>query len=109
TPLDPYGCTYDNMGYHLPCRMFSHPPFFNYWLAPAAGWFSGHLLSAAHLALLPFVLLLLPALRLLGPFAPHRRGQALLMSSPLLIVLSHAISWEVPVLCCDLLALGLMV
>jgi GNAT superfamily N-acetyltransferase len=107
-PLDPYTGHYDNMGWRLDGRMWSHPPFLNYYLAPVAGWLPGLAVPAAHLALLPFLLLFFPALRLLGPLAPDDRGQALLLTSPLLVVLAHSISWEIPTLGCSLLALGLL-
>jgi arylsulfatase A-like enzyme len=76
----------------------------------AEALFSGRsAIVAAHLAMLPFLLLLFPALRWLGPMGPDWRGLALLLTSPLVVVLAHSLSAQIPALSCHLLALGLLV
>ncbi len=109
-PFSPYHGSVDFIGYRWPRRFWTHPPLLWYWLAPVVAWLpsSWHAVGA-HLALLPFTLLLIPALALLGRFGPGLAGRAFILTSPLLAVVAHTISWEMPVLACNLLAVGLMV
>ena len=108
-PLDPYRDSFDAIGLHWSSRYSTHPPLLWYVLAPAAAFPARLQPPAAHLLFLGFVLMLFVALRGLGPWGPDRAGCAFLLTSPLLIVQTHCIAWEMPVLACGLLALMMMV